>query len=312
MFTPFAIRSLKEKRVENLSQIVARTAKIGNILFGQPSTWRFRWNLTPSNHTRQETILEEKDTKVMIKPSVVVYPAIEKIGDVDGVELVEPIVKEEAEVFFLTTFSNLSSDTGVSRKGSLDNNDLVHSKSTVPRPVAHDRAPPEHPSFPERLPSRTVLEEVPTSGQLPFEGPQPSLGSQTAYPETTEPQTRIDVSNSDVVGSLPPHGEKIKGPRRIKGWGQSLRTVGTKIGGLSGTGTKKGAIGAAPFPAQNPPTPGAEKSLPDLPDSQEQQEIRITSEQVDKQPGIDTELNGSRDISQPANQYKEQEKRVSV
>ena len=234
MFRPFAIRSIDEKRVENLSQIVARTARIGNLLFSQSSTWRFRWNLTPSDHTWQETVTEEENPKVMTNPSVVVYPAIEKIGDVDGIELVKPILKEEAEIFFLRSFSKLSSDSEVSRKGSLDNNDLTYSKSTVPRPVAHDRAPPEHSSLQERLQSRTVLEAVPTSGQLPTEGQQPYLDPQTAHPETTEPQSRMIVSNSDVVSPLPPQEEKING------LGQSLSTAGTTIGGLPGTATKKG------------------------------------------------------------------------
>ena len=106
VFRPFAIRSLKERRLENLSRIVTRTARIGNLLFGQPSTWRFRWNLTPSDLRKQETVPEQDNTKVMIKPSVVVYPAIEKISDVDGVELVEPILKEEAEVFSSRPFPN--------------------------------------------------------------------------------------------------------------------------------------------------------------------------------------------------------------
>ena len=103
------------------------------------------------------------------------------------------------------------------------------------------------------------------------------------------------MSNSDVVGPLPPQEKKIEG------LGQSVSTAGTKIGGLPGTGTKKGAIGAAPFPAQNLSTPGAEKSLSVLPDSEERQEIRITSERVDNQPSIDTDLNGSEDLSQLAN-----------
>ena len=204
MFRPLAIRSLDEKRVEHLSQIVARTARIGSLLFGQSSTWRFRWNLTPSDHTRQETVPEEQNPKVMTNDSVVVYPAIEKIGDVDGIELVKPILKEKAEIFFLGSFSNVTSDSELSRKGSLNNNDLTHSKSTVPRPVAHDRAPPEHSSLQERLQLRTVLEAVPTSEQLPTEGEQPYLGPQTAHPETTEPQSGINVSNSDVVSPLPP------------------------------------------------------------------------------------------------------------
>ena len=99
MFEPFAIRSLVEKKVENLSQIVARTAKIGNILFSQPSTWRFSWNLAPSDHRRQETVPEEEKVKVMTESSVIVYPAIEKTGDVDGIKLVKPILKEEAEIY---------------------------------------------------------------------------------------------------------------------------------------------------------------------------------------------------------------------
>ena len=213
----------------------------------------------------------------MTKPSVVVYPAIEKIGDVDGIELVQPILQQEAEVFLPRTFSNLSSESEVRRKGSLDNNGPTHSKSTVPRPVAHDRAPPKYSSPPERLQSKTVLEAAPTSGRLPFEGHQPPLGPQAAHSGTTERQSRIHISNLDVVGPLPPQ-EEIKGPKQVKGFRQSLRTIGTMIGVLPGTGTEKGAIGAAPFPAQNPSTPGAEKSLPGLPDSQERQEIRITSE----------------------------------
>lgn len=248
----------------------------------------------------------------MTKSSVVVYPAIEKTGDVDGIELVKPILKEEAEAFFPRTFSNLSSESEVRRKGSLDNNNLTHSKNTVPRPIAHDRASPEHSSLPERLQSKTVLEAAPTSGQLPFEGQQPSLAPQTAHPETTEQQSRMNVSNQDVVVPLPPQEENIKGPGWIKDLRQSLRTAGTKFGGLPGTGTKKGAIGAAVFPAQNPSTPSAEKSLPGLPGSQERQEIRITSERVDNQPSIDTDLNGSEDIAQLATQYMEQDEKISV
>ena len=107
------------------------------------------------------------------------------------------------------------------------------------------------------------------------------------------------MSNSDVVGLLPPQEE------HIEGLGQSLSTAGTKIGGLPGTGTKKGAIGAAPFHGQNPSTPGAEKSLSVLPDSEGRQEIRITSERVDNQLSIDTDFDGSEDLSQLANQDME-------
>ena len=299
VFIPFAIRTLKEERFENLSQIVARTAKIGNILFGQPSTWRFRWSLTPSDHRRQETVPEESNTEMTTKPSVVVYPAIEKIGDIDGIELVKPIMKEEAEVFFPRAFSNLSSDSEVRGKDLLNNN-LAHSKSTVPRPGAHDGAPTEYSSPLERLQPKTVQEAAPIVGRLPLDGQQPSLGPQTAHPDTTEPQSRTNVSKLDVVGPPPPQEESIKGPRRKKGFRQSLRTVGTKFGGLPGTGTKKGAIGAAPLPAQNPSTPGADKSLPDLPDFGERQELQVIPVRVDNQP-FDTDLNGSEDMPQLAN-----------
>ena len=311
MFTPFAIRSLEEIRVENLSQIVARTAKIGNILFGQPSTWRFRWNLT-SVHRMQGTVPEEENTKVMIKPSVVVYPAIEKIGDVNGAELVEPILKEEAEVFFLPTFSKLSSNSEVSRKGSLDNNDLALPKSIDPRPVAHGRTPPDHSSFPERQQSKRVLEAAPTSRRLPFEGQQSPLGPKVPHPGTTETQSRIHVSELDVARPRTQQEEKIKGSKGVKGLIQSLRTVGTIFGVLLGTGTEKGAMGAASFPTQNPSTPNTDKSLPVLPDSSERQERPITSEGIDNEPGIDSDLNGSEDILHLANRIMEHDKRVSV
>ncbi len=261
--------------------------------------------MTPSDRRRQETVPEEGNTKVMTKPSVVVYPAIEKIGDVDGIEMVKPILKEEAEVFFPRTFSNLSSASEVKRKRSLNDNDLTHSKSTVPTPIAHDRTPPGYSSSPERLQSKTVLEDAPALVRLPFEGQQAPLGPQAAHAGTTEPQSRRNVSDLDVVGPLPPQGEKIEGPRRIKGFGQSLRTVGMKFGGLPGTGTKKGVTGAAQFPTQTPSTPGTEKSLPGLPDSQEQQKIRIIPEPVENQPSIDTDLNGSEDVSQFATQSME-------
>ena len=105
--------------------------------------------------------------------------------------------------------------------------------------------------------------------------------------------------NSNVAGPLRPEEKKIKDLV------QSLNTAGKKIEGLPGTGTKKADIGAAPLHAQNPSTPGAEKSLPVLPDSQERQEIRITSERVDNQPSIDTNLNSSENLSQVANQNME-------
>ena len=67
----------------------------------------------------------------MTKLSVVVYPSIEKISDVEGIELVKPILKEEAEVFSPRTFPKLTSKSEARRKGSLDINDLTCSKSTI-------------------------------------------------------------------------------------------------------------------------------------------------------------------------------------
>lgn len=386
VFRPFAIRTLKEKRVENLKQIVARTAKIGNTLFGHPSTWKFRWDMTPSEYGRQGTVLRDTITRTTTKPSIVVYPAIEKISDVDGVELAKPILKEEAEVFFPTTISNVSSESEVRRQGSLNNNDVTTSKSNVPRPVAPDRTTPENSPLPERQPSKTVLATAPSSGRPPFEGQQPRLGplavqskptdpqlrvdeskrqgslndndvislgstvprtvapdrttpenpplserqpSKTvpatapssrpppfegqqhrlgpsaAHSKTTDQQSRLDESNLDVVAPQPPQEEEIKGARPIKRFKKSLKTAGKRFGGLPGTGTKKDAIGAAPLAAQNPSIPGTEKTLPSLPNSQERQGIRILPEPVDNQRSIDTDLNGSENLSQLANRNME-------
>ena len=305
MFRPFAIRTLKEKRVENLKMIVARTAKIGNTLFGHPSTWRFRWNMTPSEHGRQGTVPKDTNTRMTTKPSIVVYPAIEKISDVDGVELANPILKEEAEVFFPTTFSNVSFESEVRRQGSVNNNDVTSSKSTVPRPVAHDKTTPEDFPLPERQPSKKVLAAAPTLGGPLFEEQQPRLDPPAAHSKSTDPQSPVDESNLDVDAPPPPQEQKIKLPRRIKGSWKSLRTVGTRFGGLPGTGTKKDATGATPLPAQNPSIPGTEKSLPSLPDAQERQGIPIVPERVDDQPSIETDLNGSQNLSQLANQNME-------
>ena len=92
---------------------------------------------------------------------------------------------------------------------------------------------------------------------------------------------------------VPPQQDKLKG------FGQSLMIVGTKIGGLPGRSTKKSAIGAAPF------TPGAEKNLLVVPDSQERQEIRMTCERVDDHPSIDTDSNCSENILKLADRIME-------
>ena len=256
----------------------------------------------PSEHERQETVPKDTNTRMTTKPSIVVYPAIEKISDVDGVELAKPILKEEAEVFFPTTISNASFESEVRRQGSLNNNDVISSKSTVPRPVAHVGTTPENFPLPEQQPSKKVLAATQASGGPLFEGQQPRLGPPATHSKTTDPQSRVDESNLDVDAPPSPQEQKIKRPRRIKGFGKSLRTVGTRLGGLPGTGTKKDATGAAPIPAQNPSIPGTEKSLPSLPDTQERQGIPIVPERVDDQPNIDTDLNGSQNLSQLANQ----------
>ena len=303
VFRPFAILSLKEKRVENLKQIVARTAKIGNTLFGHPSTWRFRWDMTPSEYGRQGTVPRDTSTRITTKPSIVVYPAIEKISDVDGVELANPILKEEAEVFFPTTFSNVSSESEVRRQGSLNNNDVTSSKSGVPRSVAHDRTTPENSPLPETQPSKTVVTTAPTSVRP--EGQQPRLGPLAAHSKTTDQQSWPDESNLDVVAPQPPPEEDIKGARPIKRLKKSLRAVSKRFEGLPGKCTKKDAIGAAPLAAQNQYIPGTEKSLPNLPDSQERQGIRILPEPVDNQRSTDTDLNGSENLAQLVNRNME-------
>lgn len=261
--------------------------------------------MTPSEHGRQRTVPKDTNTRMTTKPSIVVYPAIEKISDVDGIELAKSILKEEAEVFFPTTSSNVSFESEVRRQGSLNNNDVTSSKSPVARPVAHDRTTPENSPLPERQPSKTELAAAPTLGGPLFEGQQPHLSPTAAHSKNTDPQLRVDESNLDIDAPPPPQEQKIKRPRRTKGFRESLRTVGTRFGALPGTGTRKDATGAAPLPAQNPSIPGTEKGLPSLPSAQERQGIPVVPERVDDQPSIETDLNGSQNLSHLADQNME-------
>ena len=317
LFRPFAIHNLKEERVENLKQIVARTAKLGNTLFGHPSTWRFRWTVTLGDHRRQGTAPEDRDTRMTTKPSIMVYPAIEKIGDVDGVELAKPILKEEAEVFFLTTPFNMSSESEVRRQGSLNNNGIsseselrrggslnnngeTSPESTVPRLVAYDGTPPEYSSLPEGQQLKTALAASPTLGEPPFEGQQSRLDSPAARSNIADPQSRVGESNLDVVGPLPPQAEKIKGLMGSK----AIDKVQTFFRGRPKTGAKKDTIGNPPFSAQNTSIHSTGKSLPPLPHAQERQGIPIEPERFENQPS-NTDYYGSENLSQLTNRNME-------
>ena len=310
VFRPFAIHNRKEERVENLKQIVARAAKLGNTLFGHPSTWRFRWNITPSDHRRQGTVPEDRNARMTRKPSIMVYPAIEKIGDVDGVELAQPILKEEAEVFFLTTPFNMSSESKVRRQGSLNNNEIsseseirregslnnideTSPESTVPRLVAYDRTPPEYSSLPEEQRLITVPGAIPTLGRPPFEGQQPRLDPPAARSKIADPQSRVGESNLDVVDPLPPQAEKTKGSIGSK----VIDKVQTLFRGRPKPDTKRDTTGTPPFPAQNTSIHSTEKSLPPLPHAQEQQGTPNVPERVDNQPSMTTDVYGSEDLS---------------
>ena len=261
--------------------------------------------MTSSEYGRQGTVPKDAITRTTTKPSIVVYPAIEKLSDVDGVELAKPILKEEAEVFFPTTFSTVSSESEVRRQGSLNNNDVTSSKSSVPKPVAPDRTTPENSPLSEMQPSKTVLATAPSSGRPPIQGQQPRLDPPAAHSKTTDQQSRLDESHLDVVAPQSPQEEEIKGERQIKRLTKSLRTASKRLRGLPGTGTKKDAIEAAPLAAQKPSIPDTEKSLPSLPNSQERQGIQTLPEPVDNQQSIDTDLNGSETLLQLANRHME-------
>lgn len=89
----------REDRKKNLAWIINRTARIGTLLFAQPSTWDFSWDIQLMDTTdseRQERGQASK-TKTPTR-EIVVFPAIRKTNSLDGQTLQKAVLKEAAEV----------------------------------------------------------------------------------------------------------------------------------------------------------------------------------------------------------------------
>ena len=87
----------KDQWSNSLSTITSKASRIGAVIFAQPSTWEFRWELLSANAV-QETASGQGKRSRKPQDGVIVFPAILKTGDLDGRKLANPILKEDAEV----------------------------------------------------------------------------------------------------------------------------------------------------------------------------------------------------------------------
>ena len=100
VLTPFIATSYtsekgKEERENHLALILSKAARLGRMLFSQPVTWRFTWEIPtklPEKSSQKQRWATEHTR------GVVVYPAIWKTGDIDGRELPSAILKRPPEV----------------------------------------------------------------------------------------------------------------------------------------------------------------------------------------------------------------------
>lgn len=70
------------ERVQKLEEILRRGARLGFLLFSQPSTWEFDWATPPSAE----------------RGALAVFPALVQVGDDNGRRLPRPRVLEEQEL----------------------------------------------------------------------------------------------------------------------------------------------------------------------------------------------------------------------
>ena len=113
-----------EERYKSLSSIVQRAAKIGNILFAQPSTWEFRWDLPAE--------------RIATKQCTVVYPAIWKTGDNSGRKLDKPILKQAAETEFVRGTGSRAASTSNENTETLSPPEVVPS-NVRNKPLGEDK-----------------------------------------------------------------------------------------------------------------------------------------------------------------------------
>ncbi len=86
----------REARNKNLALIISRAARLGMMLFSQPTTWGFSWDM-PTDPLKKSS--QEDDGKTMREIiEIIVYPAIYKTGDLDGRKLQKAILKDSLQV----------------------------------------------------------------------------------------------------------------------------------------------------------------------------------------------------------------------
>ena len=93
---PYVSGKGREERENNLALIISRILRLGTMLFAQPTIWNLSWEIpmdVPSDKQRQDP-----KWGVSRQKGLVVYPAIWKIGDVNGRMLQQAMLKEDAEV----------------------------------------------------------------------------------------------------------------------------------------------------------------------------------------------------------------------
>lgn len=86
----------REEWARNLDSIIRRAAKIGSILFAQPSRWEFRWEDLSGSSLKDATSGTCSDFNDN-QTYVVVFPALWKTGDLNGKTLSKPDMQLEAE-----------------------------------------------------------------------------------------------------------------------------------------------------------------------------------------------------------------------
>ena len=94
--THFSRGEGKEERESHLTTVIRCAAKLGLMLFSQPTAWAFEWEIPceVSNETGESEIKKYATST----RGVVVYPAIWQTSDIDGRELPSAELKEGPEL----------------------------------------------------------------------------------------------------------------------------------------------------------------------------------------------------------------------
>ena len=157
----------KKTREENLIVIINRAKKIGTMLFAQPTTWEFDWEMPkrPPRNNRRKHSKKSTRRREGRREGFVIYPAIWKTGNPDGRELSkdELMKSPELDISKATITSaamNLGEDTSHLEGDGLQKREVEEADANASRERLDEQS---HANDSSIASTDTVVQEDPNS-----------------------------------------------------------------------------------------------------------------------------------------------------